>query len=241
METRNRVQFDRLDQSRAHEYVAEQIRRQISLHLIAGGAALPPERELARMFGVARKTVQEAVRLLVQDGLIESRRGRNGGNFVVPSQSETRSIGVLITRIRPQRALIEEALTYRLEIEPATAGRSALVRTPQDVDRIVVAARRAAEAATDSEFIEHDTEFHLAIAQSTRNRFLIEAVEQIRVLLNDVLAALPESEVWRERTTIEHQAIVGAIEMGDERSARSAMRTHVAHTDQSGRALLAAI
>src|SRR5581483_2815547 len=138
------------------------------------------------------------------------------GNFVLPFQNESRSIDQVIARIRPQRALIEEAFTYRLEIEPAAAGRCALVRTPQDVERIASAGRRTAEAGTDSEFIEHDTELHLAIAQSTRNRFFIQAVEQIRVLLNDVLAALPESPVWRERTTVEHQAIVGAIEMGDE-------------------------
>ena len=78
------VRFERLEQQRAHEYVAEQIRRQIVLRLIPSGQALPTERELAASFGVGRATVQQAIRLLVKDHMVESRRGRHGGgNFVL--------------------------------------------------------------------------------------------------------------------------------------------------------------
>ena len=45
-------------------YIAEQLRREITLGLPLTGEALPPERELAAMFGVARATVQQAVRIL---------------------------------------------------------------------------------------------------------------------------------------------------------------------------------
>src|SRR5256885_10996226 len=48
------VRFERIQQLRAHEYVAEQIRRHISLRLIKPGESLPAERELASMFGVGR-------------------------------------------------------------------------------------------------------------------------------------------------------------------------------------------
>jgi DNA-binding FadR family transcriptional regulator len=235
------IRFRPLEQARAHEYVAEQIRRQIALHLIVVGDALPPERELARMFGVARKTVQEAVRLLVADRLIESRRGRGGGNFVLGSADRADSTGHVLDRIRPQRDLVEQALTYRLELEPGAAARAAEVRHRDDLARIRAAADRTDRAGTDAQFIEHDTEFHLAIARATQNRFLIEGVEHLRVVLNDVLAALPESQLWRERTRVEHAAVVLAIEARDPEGARRAMRTHVAHTDQSARALLAAL
>ena len=55
------LRFDPIEQVRAHEYVAEQVRRQLVLGLVAPGDALPPERELARMFGVGRATVQRAI------------------------------------------------------------------------------------------------------------------------------------------------------------------------------------
>src|SRR5579864_5986033 len=76
------VRFERIQQLRAHEYVAEQIRRHLSLRLIKPGEALPAERELATMFGVGRVTIQQALRLLEAAGLVEARRGRSGGTFV---------------------------------------------------------------------------------------------------------------------------------------------------------------
>ena len=51
--------------------------------MLRGGEQLPPERELAETFGVARVTLREAIKALRQTGLLESRRGHGGGTFVV--------------------------------------------------------------------------------------------------------------------------------------------------------------
>src|ERR1700746_3955743 len=51
------LRFERIRQVRAHEYVAEQIRRHIALRLIKPGEALPAERELAGMFGVGGPSI----------------------------------------------------------------------------------------------------------------------------------------------------------------------------------------
>ena len=71
-----------VQQLRAHEYVAEQIRRHIGLRLIQPGEALPSERELASLFGVGRPTIQHALRLLEAGRLVEARRGRLTGGGV---------------------------------------------------------------------------------------------------------------------------------------------------------------
>src|SRR3954452_21058009 len=86
---RSPVRFKRLQQPKAHEYVAEQIRRHIALRLIAPGESLPSERELAAMFGVGRPTIQLAVKDLAADRLVESRRGRRGGTFVSEPAEDT--------------------------------------------------------------------------------------------------------------------------------------------------------
>src|SRR4051812_14792974 len=70
-------------QLRAHEYVAEQLRRQIGLRMVLPDDGLPSERELSGLFGVGRATVQAAIRLLEAERLVETRRGRNGGTFVL--------------------------------------------------------------------------------------------------------------------------------------------------------------
>lgn len=50
------------------------------------GEALPPERQIAELFGVARPTVVKALDLLEREGLIEKQRGR--GSFVLEPPTE---------------------------------------------------------------------------------------------------------------------------------------------------------
>jgi GntR family transcriptional regulator, transcriptional repressor for pyruvate dehydrogenase complex len=235
------LRFDPIEQVRAHEYVAEQVRRQLVLRLVAPGDSLPPERELARMFAVGRATVQRAIALLEAEGLVERRRGRSGGTFARETPSGQRGLERILAQMRKNRRLIEEALTFRLEIEPAAAGLAARERKEVDVARIQNASRRAAKAPTDAGFMQHDTDFHLAVGRATRNRFYLTEIEQLRIVLDGPLVALPDSELWHDRSNKEHDAIVRAIEDGDERAARAAMRLHVEHTDRSIKALLHAL
>ena len=53
--------FTAIDPPRAHDFVVEQIRRQIALGILAPGSALPAERELMKIFGIGRVTVQLAI------------------------------------------------------------------------------------------------------------------------------------------------------------------------------------
>src|SRR5204862_6805920 len=91
--------FAPIQRLRAHEYVAEQIRRHIALRLICPGESLPSERELAAIFGVGRETIQHALRLLAQDGLLVARRGRRGGTFVSAPPEDTAAMEELMTRL----------------------------------------------------------------------------------------------------------------------------------------------
>lgn len=233
------TQFQRIEQQRAHEYVAEQLRRQISLRLVPPGQPLPPERALASMFGVGRATVQRAIKLLQDEHLVDSRRGRGGGNFVVdlgPTAGSER----LLEELRRDRSRIEQALRFRLEIEPVAAAIAAAAGDA-DITAIVEAAARLGPGLSDPVFDGYDIEFHLAVARATRNEFFADAIERARLEISGALRGMPESELWHERTIREHATIVDAIEACDPRAARGRMRTHLAHTDQSVRALLAAL
>ena len=99
-------QFVPIRQQRAHEYVAEQIRRHIGLRLVAPGESLPSERELAAMFGVGRVTVQQALRVLESEHLVESRRGRSGGTFVIKPSDDSEVMDELAMRLLWHRARV---------------------------------------------------------------------------------------------------------------------------------------
>lgn len=64
--------------------------------LMPPDAQLPPERELADLAGVSRVTVRKAVAQLVEEGLVEQRRG--AGSFVLPPRPKMRhSLSTLVS------------------------------------------------------------------------------------------------------------------------------------------------
>ena len=65
------------------EQVAQRLTDGIVLGVLDPGERLPSEPELARRFGVALITVREGLGILREAGLVETRRGREGGSFVV--------------------------------------------------------------------------------------------------------------------------------------------------------------
>ncbi len=59
-----------------YEQVAERVRRQIISGVLRPGALVSSERTLAQELGVGRQTVNHAMPLLRDEGLLEHRRGR---------------------------------------------------------------------------------------------------------------------------------------------------------------------
>jgi DNA-binding FadR family transcriptional regulator len=235
------VRFDPIQPLRAHEYVAEQIRRHIALRLIRPGESLPSERELATMFGVGRPTVQHALRLLEADHLVEARRGRKGGTFVSAPDEDSLAMDEMVARLLRRRRELDELLVYRRVLEPAVSGIAARARRRADVAFMRAAIAAMAGARSEPEYMRHDTELHLAVARATRNRFMADAIEDIRLRLNDALSFLPESDTWHRRLSGEHEAVVDAIDARDAAAAEAAMAAHVANSEQGVRAVLAAI
>lgn len=73
----------RLPQERAgYREIAAQIRAEVHAGVLADGAELPPQRAMADAYGVTVTTLRRATRLLKDEGLLEARRGREGGTFV---------------------------------------------------------------------------------------------------------------------------------------------------------------
>lgn len=235
------VEFEPIQPLRAHEYVAEQIRRHIALRLIAPGESLPSERELAAMFGVGRPTIQHAMRLLEADRLLVARRGRGGGTFVSAPADDARAMDELMARVLRGRDELEEVLGYRRAIEPRVAYEAARSRRPADLAAMWGAITNMSGAVSEPDYMRYDTEFHLAVARATNNRFMAAAIEDIRLRLGDVMSLLPESETWHSHLTGEHETIVAAIEARDLGAAQAAMENHVAASEQGVRAMITAI
>jgi GntR family transcriptional repressor for pyruvate dehydrogenase complex len=150
-------------------------------------------------------------------------------------------MGALLDRLRRRSDEVEEALVYRSAVEPEAVRRAALGRSREQLRSLRRANTAAAAAETDVEFMQRDTELHLALAEASGNRFFRQAIEDVRLRLNDAMIALPDSHFWHERSAAEHGVIVRAVADRDGDAAAAAMRSHVDHTAQSVVALLAAL
>src|SRR5438046_9548570 len=69
------VAFETVRKERRYEQVAEQIQKLIAQGTLKPGDRLPPERELATRFGVARSSIRAAVRTLAVMGILEPLQG----------------------------------------------------------------------------------------------------------------------------------------------------------------------
>ncbi|HXW80040.1 MAG TPA: FCD domain-containing protein [Acidimicrobiales bacterium] len=236
--SRSEVEFDPVRQVRAHEYVAAQIRRQITLRLVRPGSVLPSERELAGMFGVSRRTVQQALNTLEAESLIKARRGRFGGTFVLELRDNGQTMSELVARVRRRQHEVLELLEYRRLLEPAIVRMAAESARVSDIAAMRSALRGMSTASDEPSYMRFDTDFHVAVATATHNRYLIKAVEESRLGLNDALSLLPETEIWHSRLSQEHEKIFAAIAAHDPDAAAAAAEAHVRSSNTSVRALL---
>ena len=221
-------------QRRAHEYVAEQIRRVVVLRVVAPGSRLPYEQELAGALGVSRTTITQALRQLEREGLVEVRRGRGGGVFTQSATTDGADPAVL-SELRATATAIRNAAELRAIVEPAVAALAAERATEAALERLAGhnAAMHAA-ADDDYRFMRADTTFHLELATASANPLLAEAVERSRLAMARALEVLPDSPAWHERTVTQHATLLDALRAGDGAGARRAMTRHVRET---GRAL----
>src|SRR5256885_15383724 len=160
------VQLETVRKERRYEQVAEQIQRLIAEGALKPGDRLPPERELATRFGVARSSIRDAVRTLEVMGILEPRQG---AGTVVRDLSADSLVVPLATVLVRKRELVSELLDVRRMLEPGLAARAAKNATVEEVLELEAILRRQAEKLRRGEPpIEKDSEFHYPIAPPAR-------------------------------------------------------------------------
>lgn len=199
-------------------------------HELSPGDSLPSEAELCRQLGVSRSTVREVLRRLEARGLITTRQGVGIQAVDHTRQVATDSLRLMLSRsdIGPQ-----EMLEVRLMLECQAAALSAQRATAEDIKRIgrTIDALQGPTMANEAN-IQADLDFHLAIAEASKNRLLIALTHTIRDLLRETIAATYALDPIVERRRQDHGRILEGITQRDPTMAEQAMRTHLGKTEE---------
>jgi DNA-binding FadR family transcriptional regulator len=219
----------------AFEVTVERLAQSIRLGVLADGDRLPPERELAETFGVSRVTLREAIKALRDAGLVDSRRGRGGGTFIVsPRTGRGRPPGLH----RSLAQSVEDTLALRRVIEPGAAALAA-TRTLTAADRASL--HRYLDEATDCGPEQRrlaDSRLHMAVAALGGSASVTAAVADVQMRLDALLRAIPVIAANIAHSDVQHAAIVDAILAGQPDTARLEMEEHIDGTAALLRGLL---
>ena len=169
--------FSQISASGRVQQVVQRLTDAIVLGVLAPGERLPSESQLAKRFGVALVTAREGLSVLRENGLVETRRGREGGSFVTPP--DARHGAVLRARLAGlSRVDLQDMGLYLSVITAAAAAQAADRALASDIDNL--------RGWVDPQLPEPDQApgraegaFHLQLAVLSQSARLVR--EQIRV------------------------------------------------------------
>ncbi|MEU6224320.1 FCD domain-containing protein [Streptomyces sp. NPDC047042] len=218
------------------EEALEQILQVVRLGLVPGGERLPAERELADRLGISRVTLREVLKVLQDQGLVESRRGRYGGTFVLPRGDAG---GEDELRRRISAVDLEDVLRFREVLEVGATGLCAQHGlSPDQADRLRDALVRTQDAPL-ADYRRLDTLLHLTLAELCGSPTLTSQYAAVRAKVNDLLDCIPLLVRNLEHSQRQHAALVDAVLDGDAEGAREMMREHCSGTAALLRGFLA--
>lgn len=197
----------------AHAYAT--LRKRILGGELPVGAVLA-EARIAEDLGLSRTPVRQALRLLLQEGLVE----------VGPRRQ------AMVRGLSGERR--EEILALREALERIAIERACQVMGLDDVDHLrllLIRQERAANAQDQARFLDLDEEFHLAIALGAHLPILHKFLSQLRGFVQLMRAGTIRYPGHLAEVVAEHAAIVDALEEHDGERALAALSHHLHKTE----------
>ena len=219
-----RFVFQPVQLVRPCEVVAYRITEAIRAGDVKLGERLPSEQSLSAQLGVSRPTLREAIKLLVQAGVVQVLPGSSGGIFVTSESIPAALCGFPL----PDLPLddIDSVMEARRLFEPHVARLAAIYATAIDFERMRDAVRLSEET---SEFFKTkpiseegaqrmtlaSTRFNIAVARATQNSMIVQMMEVMlrRMELVRTLAVRQLPDISQSTQTLRGSLL--AIESGD--------------------------
>ncbi len=219
---------------RAYQAVGNSLLERIRSGEFRTVGKLPPERELAELYGVGRAVIRDALVMLEVKGLVQTRQG--SGIYVtrqVYEEDPAESVDAL--PLQQWDSLAPAGPFEMVEawqwLESHIARQAAIRATSEDLDAIEGAAEDHRKARLGQARDTLDFAFHMTIARATRNPELVGVVKYLwnRREANPLWKRLGRmtDPVLRAQAVADHRRIVEALRQRDGDRAFVAMWLHI--------------
>ena len=219
---------------RPRQQVENQMRQAILDGTFVHGDRLPSENQLAEIFSVSRSTVREALRSLVEAGLILKGPGATGGSFMQRVDHHTLSklvferLGSILVLGTVTHA---EVAAFRDVLEVPCARLAATNRTEANLATLHYIIETEKQTTFDDPRIPHlNAEFHSELAEASGNRVMASFVSALHRIAHP-LAFINTSAEFGKVAVRHHIDIYVAVERGDPEGATRAMHKHLDYLD----------
>lgn len=215
-------------QKRIYEEITTRLQTMVQNDDLKPGDRLPPERQLAIMFGVSRNSVREAIKSLEQHGVLISKPG--AGTYITEN-SQANLATAMGDAFARERHRLDDIFELRLLLEPQIAHLAAQrisKRELQKMQSLISAYTKNMQDGLPVYF--YDQAFHDAIAAATGNQSITLLMDQMHELLRESRDEALQSTVRSAKSLEDHQKILEALSMNDPERARAAMTDHLMHT-----------
>jgi DNA-binding FadR family transcriptional regulator len=225
--------FQPVSDPRVHERVVDQITFAIRAGAFGVGERLPSVEQMARDMGVSKPTVGEAIRVLASRGVVESRRGVNGGVTVVDENIPITLLKLSDGRNETSlRELVEARRPVEMEIARLAATRADASDIASMEDSIAKLTAHVGDG--DGELRLHfDHFFHYAMGRAARSELLAyyqhQILQNITVLMHDYFIHQENPKIVVDL----HQRTLEAIVDGDRARVDEVMDEHLAYLERT--------
>ena len=226
----------KLDEGSLSVQATQQIRELIRAGELKKGERLPSERELGERMGVSRTVVREAIKMLGASGYVKVRMGV--GSFVAEDP-----INILEDPLSysndPESKKIDDLHQVREVLEPAVAALAAQNATLEDIYKLEAAVLDMEQNLSNGyRYIEADKQFHVALAEATKNSIFTILLNSIVDLLQEARRLAISTPGAGERSSRYHRQILEAVKNRDAEEAINAMSEHMQQTERDTNASL---
>ena len=218
------IQTDRISNA-----IVDQIKDAVFQKKLKPEDKLPSERQLMEQFRASRVTIREALRTLEHSGILEIRRGVEGGAFIRDPNTEFVN-DFLQDMFSMGKIKISNLTEARLAVEPYSVKLAAERITEDSLEKVRQIIQEAKECLDKNSMNDArllDLEFHRLIAQASQNPVIFFMIDSIMDIMENNISSIPLSVKSVEKTNQYHEEIYIALRNQEVQRAQELMLKHI--------------